>query len=311
MAKKKKDSPKVSVCIPTYNNGHFISDAIDSILAQTFSDLDLIVIDNCSSDDTKFILEEYINRDDRVRYLCNKSNLGFAKNLNRCLDYSSGKYVKIVCSDDILEPNCLEEMVKVLDNHPEVSLVASARKLVDEHLNPVGLLSFANHFGILKGQPTIKKCLVKGNLIGEPTAVLFRKKDVDRGFNLKYRQVIDLEMWFYLLEKGDFAFIPEALCMFRQHPEQETLKNLKSVVHVDDVFALFLEYSSKPHLKLTFFQNLKAKFNIANVIWCFSTNISYKKEKITDLFGTHGLLIYHLLSFLKNSANIFRGKQFR
>lgn len=302
--------PKVSVCIPTYNYGHYISDAIDSVLGQTFNDFNLIVIDNCSSDETSLIVDEYVKRDARVRYKRNKSNVGFAKNLNRCLDYSSGKYIKIVCSDDTLEPNCLKEMVEVLESSPHISLVACARKLVDKHLNPVGLLSYSDHFESRKGLSVIKECLVNGNLIGEPSAVLFRKKDASRGFDLKYRQVIDLEMWFRLLEKGDFAFIPEALCLFRQHEEQETKRNLKSTVHIDELFELFFEYAAKPHLKLTPFQDLKARYNIAHVIWTYDIDSTYKKEKISKLLGPQGLLVHHLLSLLKTIKKTFGSMKF-
>ena len=301
--------PIVSVCIPTYNYGHFISDVIDSILGQTFDDFELIIIDNYSSDDTSLIVDKYVKRDDRVRYICNKTNIGFARNLNRCLEYSSGKYVKIVCSDDVLEPNCLEEMVRILDDDPDISLVASARKLVDRHLNPIDHLSYSSRFELIEGPSIIKECLMNGNLIGEPTAVLFRRSDVGMRFNLQYKQLIDLEMWFRLLEKGNFAFIPEALCLFRQHEDQETNKNLKSVAHLDDQSDLFFEYARKPHLKLTFFQDLNRRYDIAHAYWCFDIDSALKKERISKLLGPQGILLHHFLSLFKRVRKTFSKKE--
>ena len=116
-------------------------------------------------------------------------------------------------------------------------------------------------------------------------------------------------MWIRLLEKGDFAFIPEALCQFRQHEDQETNKNLKSVVHIDDLFKLFFEYSTKPQLELTYFQELKARYNIAHVVWTFEIDSAYKKEKISQLLGSRGVLIHHLLSFLKFIKKSFSSKK--
>lgn len=234
--------PKVSVCIPTYNHARFLHDAIDSVLAQTFSDFELVIVDNCSTDNTTQLVEAYTARDRRIRYVRNQINVGAQNNLNRCLELASGEYVKILCADDLLEPTCLKKMVKVLDEFPDVSLVSSARTLTNEDLRPLLVLSYSCRPKLVSGVRAMKKCLRNNNLIGEPSAVLFRKKDAARGFNTSYRQLIDLDMWFHLLQKGDFAFIPEPLCRFRKHAGQETKGNIKSFSFVEDSL-VFLEES--------------------------------------------------------------------
>src|SRR6185369_17120096 len=156
-------------------------------------------------------------RDSRIRYFCNETNVGPRENLNRCLQHATGDYVKILCADDLLEPECLAKMVQVMEANPQVSLAACGRILVDSTLNFIKQESYSTTFQILHGAEAITRCLFYGNYIGEPAAVLFRRNDALRGFNTSYAQLIDLEMWFYLMEKGDFAAIPEGLCRLRQH----------------------------------------------------------------------------------------------
>jgi glycosyltransferase involved in cell wall biosynthesis len=226
--------PKVSVCVPTYNHAHFLHDAIASILKQTYTDFELVVVDNCSTDDTETVVAGYAATDHRIRYVRNQLNVGAQNNLNRCLEEARGDYIKIVCADDLLRPDCLAKMVEMLDTHPSVTLAGSARLLTNDVLQPIMLLSFSWEPVLMSGADAAKLCLTHGNLIGEPTAVLFRKKDAQRGFNTAYQQLIDLDLWFHLLMKGDFAFTPEPLCVFRRHAGQETRGNTKTLKFIDD-----------------------------------------------------------------------------
>ena len=259
--------PKVSVCIPAYNYAHFLSDAIDSVLAQTCQDFELLVIDNCSIDNTKEVVNRYMADDPRISYICNESNIGPVRNLNRCLELATGEYIKILCADDLLLPTCLELMVRALDQHPTASLVASGRKLVDSDLQPIRSLAYSFREEYIPGVAAINRCLFTGNHIGEPTAVLFRKKDISRGFNSDYAQLVDLEMWFYLLEQGDFVFLPQDLCLFRQHAAQGTKTNLKTFNFLDDEEKLFNDYLSKPYISATPLNILNWKFIMVWNIW--------------------------------------------
>jgi len=259
--------PKVSICIPAFNYAHFLADAIDSVLAQTYQDFELLVIDNCSTDNTKDVVGEYMSTDSRIRYVCNESNIGPVKNLNRCLELASGEYVKILCADDMLSPACLERMVAVLEQYPDVSLVASARKVVSGNLEPISRLAFSFHEEHLPGTAVINKCLFSGNLIGEPSAAMFRRSDALRGFNCGYAQLVDLEMWFYLLEQGDFAFLPEQLCLFRQHEAQRTNTNMNTFNFLVDEEKLFNDYLAKPYISVTPLKKFKYRFITAWNIW--------------------------------------------
>ena len=99
-------SPRVSICIPTWRVGDFLEAAIQSVLSQTFTDFELVVVDDCSGDDTVARVRKYAE-DPRLRCLVNQDNLGPEGNWNRCLAEASGEYIKLLPHDDLIAPECL------------------------------------------------------------------------------------------------------------------------------------------------------------------------------------------------------------
>lgn len=258
---------RVSVCIPTYNHAHFLVDAVESVRNQTFSDYELVIVDNCSTDDTKEVVRQMMAHDNRIRYVCNETNVGPVGNLNRCLVLGQGDYVTILCADDLLAPAFLEKTVAALDRYPDVSLVACARTVVDEHLKPKFRTGYSARERYVPGHDVINRCLFNGNSIGEPSAVMFRKEQASRGFRMDYSQLVDLEMWFHLLEQGDFYFFPEALCSFRQYDAQGTKTNLRQFSFLDDDEKLMREFITRPYVKATPLNLYNWKFRMAFNIW--------------------------------------------
>lgn len=112
--------PRITVLMPAYNVGAYIKEAIESVLAQTFKDFTLLVIDDCSTDNTAEVVHSF--SDPRIRYEKNEYNLGLAENLNRGLELSDTELCARMDGDDIAEPNWLETGVKILDTHPEVGI---------------------------------------------------------------------------------------------------------------------------------------------------------------------------------------------
>ena len=125
-------TPRVSIGLPVYNGENYITEALDSILAQTYSDFELIISDNASTDRTAQICQHYAAKDRRVRFDRNSQNLGAAPNYNRVFQLSSGQYFKWAAHDDVLAPNFLQACVQVLDNDPDVVLCHSRARLIDE-----------------------------------------------------------------------------------------------------------------------------------------------------------------------------------
>jgi glycosyltransferase involved in cell wall biosynthesis len=220
-------TPAISVLIPTYNYARFLPEAIESVLAQDFRDFELLIVDDCSTDDTAGVVRPFCARDERVHFAVNPSNLGMVNNWNHCLEQARGRYIKFLFGDDRLcHPQALGKMAALLEQHPSATLAASARIILDENSKVVDVWRPLAE-GCHNGRKIITAYLMENgkNLVGEPSAVLFRKSDARRGFDAGYRQMVDVEMWFHLLTKGDLAYTREPLCAFRCHPLQQTELN--------------------------------------------------------------------------------------
>ncbi len=117
--------PRVSIGLPVYNGETYLAETIDSVLAQTFEDFELIICDNASTDRTERICREYAERDARIRYFRNQRNLGAAKNFNRSFELSTGEYFKWIAADSAIEPGFLARCVEILDQNPTVILACT------------------------------------------------------------------------------------------------------------------------------------------------------------------------------------------
>ena len=132
-----RERPKVSIGMPVFNGERFIAETIDSILAQTFGDFELIISDNASTDGTEKISRNYVDADARIRYVRNRENLGAAYNYNQSFHLSSGEYFKWACHDDLLRPEFLERCVEVLDRDPLTVVAYTGWAAIDDAGEPL------------------------------------------------------------------------------------------------------------------------------------------------------------------------------
>jgi glycosyltransferase involved in cell wall biosynthesis len=239
-----QELPQVSICIPTYNHANVVGDALRSAMAQTYGSVEILVLDNASADNTSQVVADVAGRDARVRYIRNEANLGMVGNFSACISAARGEYIKFLCADDLLEPDCVSMLVDAFEGHPETALVATTRLLVDDSMAPLRTAGFSRRSLRVDGGAAIRDCFFRGNLIGEPTAVMFRRQQASRGFRQEYPQLMDLEMWMHLLQSGSLSFIAQPLCKIRQHPQQATRMNLKSGIVLDNKQRLFREFRS-------------------------------------------------------------------
>jgi len=251
--RKTMKSPQVSVCIDVYNYADFLPEAIESALSQSWPDFEVVVMDDCSTDTSYEVALGYAKKDSRVRALRNTSNLGMVANRNACMKAARGTYIKFIHADDYLcSPDALSRMVKIFKDHPALSLVASSTHYVNSKSEITGQSppSFSDR-RLFAGTSVITRCFLEfKNLIGGPSAVMFRRSQAARGFDERYFHAADLEMWFHLLEQGSFAYISEPLTAYRWHPRQQTEKDRMSVSHDDDHRALNETYLWKPYVHL-------------------------------------------------------------
>jgi len=126
------NKPRVSIGLPVFNGENFLKETLDSIMAQTYSDFELIISDNASTDSTQQICLTYASKDRRIRYYRNKRNLGACKNFNRLFKFSSGEYFKWAAHDDVLAPEFLAKCIDILDSDPSIVLCHSKTGCIDE-----------------------------------------------------------------------------------------------------------------------------------------------------------------------------------
>lgn len=128
-----KWNPRVSIGMPVYNGERFLPLALDSLLAQTFVDFELIISDNASTDRTAEICQAYAARDQRIRYSRNDTNIGAPRNLNRVFELATAPYFKWAAHDDLCDPDLVRRCVEVLDADPSVVVCHPRSRIIDEH----------------------------------------------------------------------------------------------------------------------------------------------------------------------------------
>jgi glycosyltransferase involved in cell wall biosynthesis len=209
----------VSVCVPAHENSRTIGQLIESVLGQSFDDLELVIVDDCSSDRTVQIAASY--PDPRIRLSVNERNLGAVANWNRSIQQARGRYVKLLCGDDYLYPTCLERQVKALDRHaPSGVVIASCRRDIVYEDGSVAIhgRGLADMDGVVAGGGAIRRAVRSGtNPFGEPAAVLIRADVLAQcgPFSDRFPYVVDLDVWCRALERGDLYADQEPLCAFR------------------------------------------------------------------------------------------------
>jgi glycosyltransferase involved in cell wall biosynthesis len=255
--------PLVSICIPTYNGASYLQEALDSVIAQTYKNIEVIISDDESVDATLEILEGFRESVNIPVYIYHHQPSGIGANWNNTVEKANGVYVKFLFQDDILKATCVEKMVRMALSDPEVVLVYSRRDVIynpenSEHLLWMSRYKNLHHdwegiaitgdviipgVGLLKNRSLLKKPV---NKIGEPSATLMkRSKMMEMGlFDLELKQVLDIEYWYRIMNYGKVGFIDQPLISFRLHKEQATAVNSRN--SVDELY--LLEKSLGKHL---------------------------------------------------------------
>ncbi len=212
--------PRVSVCIPTYNRAEMLRESIESVLAQSFEDFELVVSDNASQDHTEQVVASF--RDGRIRYVKQKINIGVVKNFNHCLSLAKGFYVTIFHDDDIMLPNNLLLKVRALDQNPAVGFVHSKFDVINQQGT---ILETSTNLGepqasdlVERGHDFLTRNLLGVNLVILPT-VMMRNECYSKlgGFTEKVVFTTDFEYWMRLSLYYDVMFLATPLLRIRRH----------------------------------------------------------------------------------------------
>lgn len=237
--------PKITVILPVFNGAKYLLDAIISVKDQAFKDWELIIIDNCSADSSFAIANLYASHDSRIRAIRNEKNLLLCPSLNRGMYLAKGDLIKFLCHDDVLDKDCLNKMMREIYSS-NVSMVSCNRTYFDAMNRQWPAYSFASP-GLKRGRDVINECLLKGNLIGNISAVMMRNRSRDNPvFLARHGVVSDLGGWFDILQSGDLYHIEEPLVSIRQHPDQDGHQHVKNHSFVKGERILFNEYIRRP-----------------------------------------------------------------
>ncbi|NTW42532.1 MAG: glycosyltransferase family 2 protein [Cellulomonadaceae bacterium] len=220
--------PRVSVVIPAYNNGEYIEATVESVLAQTYDDFEVVIADHSSVDGTWEKLQRFAS-DPRVRILRTDAGGGARRNWDRVSQAARGELVKVVCGDDLIYPRMLERQVAALDAAgPETVIVASARDLIDGRgkvfLRARGLSGLS---GPVDGRTALRTIVRSGtNPLGEPACVLMRRAVLeDAGWwDDTFPYYIDAGTYAHLLVRGNLVALPEPLAAFRVSASQWSVR---------------------------------------------------------------------------------------
>jgi len=210
--------PRVSIGMPVYNGEKYLAEALDSILAQTYRDFELVISDNASTDNTEQICHRYARADTRIRYYRNERNLGASKNHNSVFELSIGEYFKWAAYDDVLAPEFLEKCVGVLDKDPSIVLCYSKTARIDKHGTIVGTYEHKMRISSLKPHERFRDIINKHN----PCLPIF---GVMRADSLRMTPLFgnyvgtDRNILAEITLIGRVYEIPECLFFRRDHPD--------------------------------------------------------------------------------------------
>lgn len=219
--------PRISIGMPVYNGARHIREALDSLLGQTFSDLELIIGDNASTDDTEAICREYAARDSRIRYIRHEKNIGAIKNFDFVYRQSRGQYFKWAAHDDKIAPTFLERCAEVLDRDPEVVLCYARVTHIDAQSQSIS--DYDSGFHLVSESPVERfRAFFKAPVKCTPIFGLMRSKAIrtlgPQGDYIAADRIYLGE----LALMGKIHEVPENLFFRRIHPGMSTEANKNS-----------------------------------------------------------------------------------
>lgn len=215
------NAPKITVLLPVYNAAEYLRPCIDSILAQTYSDFEFLIIDDGSKDDSVEIISSY--SDKRIRLLRNSVNSGLIFTLNRGLQESKGDYIARMDADDIALPTRLEKQLKAMEEDGRAAVAASFVEFINADGEVTGIWS-TDREAVTEDQ--IRALMMKTNCIAHPSVMLRAKAVSKYSYNRLQPGAEDWDLWMRLLADGERIIkLPEVLLQYRLHPASITGKD--------------------------------------------------------------------------------------
>lgn len=210
--------PEVSVIMPSYNHSPFLRKSIESVLNQDFADLELIIVDDASSDDSADIIKEYLRRDRRVGAIIHGRNMGISRTVNDGIAAASGNYIALTASDDVWKSNKLSVQMEAFKNYPNVVQWSEA-DVIDRSGKPLKktYTQIYNASDAKKSGDIFNELLKMGNFLSGQTIIVSRENLADIRFDEELVYLGDFKLELQLAAKCSFLFYPQSLAEYRIH----------------------------------------------------------------------------------------------
>ncbi|OGE45022.1 hypothetical protein A3B39_05455 [Candidatus Daviesbacteria bacterium RIFCSPLOWO2_01_FULL_37_10] len=217
-------NPKITVVMPVYNAQKFIISAIESILNQTLRDFELIIVNDCSTDKTRKIIESFARKDPRIKIVNNKTRMNIAASLNKGVSMASSNIIARMDADDISIPIRLEMQYRLISSDKNIAVVGANIIVMDLNENEIAIRNYPTT------SEELKACLFKYSSFAHPV-VCFRKSVFDEvgGYNPKYSPTEDLDLWFRLGVKHKFGNVKKPLLKYRLYNNSSSNRSLKDL----------------------------------------------------------------------------------
>jgi glycosyltransferase involved in cell wall biosynthesis len=221
-------SPPLTIGLPVYNGQNYVSESLDSLLAQTYSDFELIISDNASADGTEEICRDYAARDRRIRYVRQPVNIGAAPNHNYLVEAARGRFFKWAAHDDLFAPKLVERCIEALEDRPELILVHAYMGIVDEHGKTLEIYDYRLATDSPRASERFRSLMFTDG--GDDfygvirTEVMRRIAPHDSYHNAGRKLVAEMSLY------GPFYQVPEVMFWRREHPGRgDNLGSIKGV----------------------------------------------------------------------------------
>ena len=222
--------PAISVCVPLYNGAAFLEECLQAIVDQEFEDFEVLILDDCSSDDGPAIARRFVEGDKRFRFVANDRNLGLVGNWNECIRVATGRWIKFLFQDDVMDRRCLSTLI--VAGEGGCGFVAAARKLIYEPpISAAAQAWYEQHAAIVAALYADRTYLARDdyidakllhptlNLVGEPSVTLIAKHLFARVglFDPLLAHLCDSEMWTRIASNVGVDYVAKPLVSFRVH----------------------------------------------------------------------------------------------
>ena len=245
------NKPLVSILIPNYNYGKYLRYCLASVEAQTYSNIEVIIQDNASTDDSYSIIKEFETRsvNGDISFFVsagrNKRNVGSDQNSTICANRSEGKYMMFLSSDDAIKPTFVERCVEIMESNQRVSMVMVHRDEIDDDGKIYETPPFYNKSFIVDGEAQAAVYMMAG--VAVPSQVMIRRESRTQTMNYRYYQMQVAGDWYsnFLMScVGDIAYIKDALCEYRVHYGNETNESEEKLLGIFEHFVIINAFNS-------------------------------------------------------------------